>query len=261
MFCKIKKTIRKSIKLLSIKTEYYLCTLNFKIMDAYKHVFFDLDRTLWDFEENSKETLNDMFVQYDLQDFIPNFESFLSTYRNHNVYFWDKYRSGEIPKSELRINRFLFTISDFGNNDQNLAQKMDKFYITHSSEKTQLFPGAIETLSTLCKKYKLYIITNGFKEVQYKKIRNCNIEQYFTKIFTSEEVGYQKPNKKAFEAVLSSVNASKSKSIMIGDDIDVDIKGAANAGIDQIFFNPESKVVNLKPTHEIKNLREILSIL
>jgi len=232
-------------------------------MSNYKFVFFDLDRTLWNFEKNSEITFKEIFDKYNLQNIFPDFNTFISKYKYHNENLWAKYRLGEIKKDELRDKRFLLTLSDFGVTDNHLAQNLGNDYINISPTKTELFPNTIEVLDYLFEKYKLAIITNGFKEVQYKKLHNCNLEKYFVKVVCSEDVGHQKPHQEIFHYALSSLNAKKADSIMIGDDYNVDIIGAEQYGMDSIFFNPNKINTENKTgkTIEISELKELFNLL
>jgi len=231
-------------------------------MKEIKFIFFDLDRTLWDFEKNSVVTFLDIFKKYNLSEIFPDFDTFIEKYKYHNEKLWAKYRLGEIKKDELRNKRFLLTLNEFGVNDEDLARKIGDDYINISPTKTELFPYTIEVLGYLYQKYTLAIITNGFKEVQYTKLRNCNLEKYFKKVICSEDVGRQKPHNDIFHYSLSSLNARKTESIMIGDDYEVDILGANNFGFKAIFFNPNNIVVKTLPNvQEISSLKQILDIL
>ena len=227
----------------------------------YKNIFFDLDRTLWDFETNSKETLNELFYKYKLNSKIEKFDEFFDVYEKINEKYWDLYRKGKISKEYLRTNRFNSTLKFFDINDFKLSEKFGIDYIKISPQKNNLFAGTIDILEYLYTKYNLYIITNGFKEVQFIKLRNSNLDKYFKKVFTSEMVGVQKPNSKFFEYAIKHTNSRKTESIVVGDDLKVDILGAKNFGIDQIYFNPKRKKHNQNINFEINNLIEIKNIL
>ncbi len=227
----------------------------------YKHIFFDLDRTLWDFEANAKETFKDLYKKYDLKSLIGSFDQFYALYRNHNDVLWRLYREKQITKEKLSWYRFHMVLSDFNVNDEDLARAMGADYLEISKTKTLLFPHTHEILAYLKKKYPLHIITNGFEEVQFSKLKNCNLEQYFTSIITSEKAGVQKPKPEIFNYALDVANASKEESIMIGDDMEVDVKGADQAGIDQVHFNFIEKEYDHKATYEINSLIQLKDIL
>lgn len=230
-------------------------------MSKYKHIYFDLDRTIWDFDKNAIETLKDIYKQYDLKKIFENFENFHDTYVKHNEILWSIYREGKIEKSVLSYKRFWLTLKEFGVDDEDLAKKIGHDYITISPTKKELFPYAYETLDYLHKKYNLYIITNGFNEVQFTKLKNSDLDKYFSKVFTSEDAGAQKPNPIIFERALNDVQANKKESIMIGDDLQVDVLGAKNIGLDQVYFNPFKKEHTEEITHEINSLKELQEIL
>jgi putative hydrolase of the HAD superfamily len=228
---------------------------------AYKHIFFDLDRTLWDFEQNMRKTLCDIYDKHNLNEFISNHDIFIDTFARHNDRLWAQYQNGQMKKEILRYKRFEVTLNDFGIKNRVLAEVIGQEYIDESPKKTILVPHTIEVLDYLQNKYKLHIITNGFNEVQFTKLKLCGLEKYFDKVVTSEISGYHKPRPEAFGYPLSSANAKKSESIMIGDDLTMDIKGARDFGMDQIYYNPMAIPHNEEITHEIKSLIEIKEIL
>jgi len=227
----------------------------------YKSVFFDLDRTLWDFESNARDTFIEMYDKHHLNVIFPDFDTFHKTYRRINKKLWEQYRNGTIEKEVLKYKRFQLTLEEFGYQDETLAKKLGEDYVTLSSNKTKLFPDTHSTLTYLKNKYNLYIITNGFHEVQFKKIKNCNLEKYFQKIITSEQAGIQKPHIDIFHFALEEANTEPQKSIMVGDDFEGDIKGAKSAGIDQVFFNPNYQSHQEECTYEIHALKELQQIL
>ncbi len=228
---------------------------------VYKHIFFDLDRTLWDFDQNMTDALRDIFFDFNLDSVFPDINTFIATFTKNNDYLWEKYRLGELKKDILRFKRFDMTLRDYGVNEPLIAKKIGDEYIRITPLKTALVPNAREVLEYLKPKYKLHIITNGFDEVQFPKLQKCHIAEYFDKVVTSETSGYHKPCPEAFGYALSSVNARKEESVMVGDDLEIDIAGAKKFGMDQIFFNRHSLAHKIKATHEILNLLEIKKIL
>jgi len=228
---------------------------------VYKHVFFDLDRTLWDFDQNMIDALRDIFFDFNLDTIFPDIKTFIATFTKNNDYLWEKYRLGELKKDVLRYKRFDLTLRDYGVNEPLIAKRIGEEYIRITPLKTALVPNTREVLEYLKPKYKLHIITNGFDEVQFPKLEKCHIANYFDKVVTSETSGFHKPCPEAFGYSLSSVNAKKEESIMIGDDLEIDIVGAKKFGIDQIYFNPQNTSHKTRPTHEIHNLLEIIKIL
>lgn len=231
-------------------------------MSNYKHLFFDLDRTLWDFESNSIDTFRDIFAKHKLENIFPNFDIFIDVYKKNNEALWAKYRTGEIKKDNLRTDRFQLTLKEFGVDDIQLATKIGDDYIEISPTKSIVFPHTHEVLDYLKQKnYKLHIITNGFNEVQFVKLKNCDLDKFFDSVVTSENAGYQKPRKEVFHYAVSSVNAKKESCLMIGDDPDTDMLGAKNFGMDQVYFNTCNKSIDFEPTYSINCLSELKNIL
>ncbi len=228
---------------------------------AYKHIFFDLDRTLWDFEQNKEDALRDIFFDYQLDTVFPNILTFINTFTKHNDYLWEKYLKGELTKDVLRYKRFEVTLVDYGLNNTRLAKTLGEEYLKIMPLKTALVPGTRELLEYLSEKYKLHIISNGFNEVQFPKLERCHIEHYFEWVVTSEDAGYHKPDPRVFGHSLSKANAKKEESIMVGDDFEKDVEGAKKFGMDQIYFNPENKPRKFKATYEVQSLRDIMTIL
>lgn len=232
-----------------------------QLMKKYKHLFIDLDRTIWDFEKNAAETFKDIYTKYKLKERgIESLELFIKTYKIHNDLLWSYYRKGKILKEILSVKRFQLTLEDFGINDPLLAVQIGDDYISISPYKTNLFPYTHESLAYLKSKYTLHLITNGFEEVQQTKIDISDLRKYFTEIITSEEAGAKKPEKKIFEYSLKKTNAKKEESIMIGDDLKVDILGAKSFGIDQVYVNFENISHSENVTFEINSLKKLQEI-
>jgi putative hydrolase of the HAD superfamily len=227
-------------------------------MHKYKHLFFDLDKTLWDFTENTKDAFIDLYENFNLHSLgIVSPLIFLETYEIHNNKLWDLYRKGKIEKSFLSKERFFLTLKDFGINDEMYATRLSEKYIEISPQKTKLIPGTIDTLEYLFEKHTLHIITNGFDEVQYRKLDFAGLSRFFKTVTTSEEAGCHKPDKRIFIHALQKAAALPSESIMIGDDISVDILGAKEAGIDQVLLNLENILSDGCATFEIRSLKEL----
>ncbi|MBU47002.1 MAG: noncanonical pyrimidine nucleotidase, YjjG family [Flavobacteriales bacterium] len=229
---------------------------------GYRHVFFDLDRTLWDFETNSHEALLDICDNYDLhKKGISDYEEFIKIYKIHNARLWDLYKIDKISQKDLRRERFQSALSEFGINDFKLSEDIGEDYIEVCPRKDRLFPYAIEVLDYLKQKYTLHIITNGFDKTQHIKLKHSNLTPYFNQIITSEKTGFKKPNPKIFGHALDLANAKDIESVYIGDNLFVDILACQNAGIDGIYFNPEKKWHNEKINFEISCLSQIMEIL
>ena len=205
----------------------------------YRHLFFDLDHTLWDFETNSYLAMKDAFRQLQLMDRLPSFDEYFEVYSGINKGLWEKYRKQEIPKAQLVKQRFEESLAHFGIQIDGKAEQVNETYLGIMPTKKNLLPGAVEALTELKKRnYQIHIITNGFKEVQYKKIRNSELIPFISRIFISEEIGRPKPHRQIFEHALKSCNARKKESLMIGDNWEADILGAREFGMDQIYYDP-----------------------
>lgn len=203
----------------------------------YTHIFFDLDNTLWDFEENSYHALHAAFLHFSLDGQGYKYRHFFTIYSKHNQRLWEEYRQRKVVKNELKKLRFQKTFDELKIEGID-ASEMNSFYLDEMPKHKRLVEGAKDLLDYLKSKgYHLYIITNGFREVQYKKIETSNLSGYFLKIFISEEIKAPKPDRKIFEYALKSANAPKQKSMVVGDSFEIDVKGALSFGIDAIFYN------------------------
>ncbi len=214
-------------------------------MKQIEHVFFDLDHTLWDFEKNSDLTFQKVFK---LNKINVNLEDFLKIYKPLNQEYWKLYREEKVTKSELRYGRLknTFNAINYSVNDD-LIHTIAEEYIMYLADFNHLFDGTFEILDYLKEKYSLHIITNGFEEIQSKKMINAKIYHYFDKIITSESVGVKKPNPKVFNHALYLAKASEENSIMIGDNLEADIYGALNVGMQAIHCNfDESNLGNFE---------------
>ena len=230
---------------------------------AYKDLFFDLDHTLWDFETNSKETIQELYATHHLAELgIDDFDGFYSTYSAHNHRLWDRYTKGFIKQEELRWKRVYLSLLDFKVANEPLAKEMSQAYLEILPNKKHLFPYTIEILEYLKQKdYKMHLITNGFESVQFKKIKNSGLHDYFIEVITSEASNSLKPQKEIFEYALKNANATVAESIMIGDNESADIQGGINMGMDTIFVNHIQVVPTIPATYTITHLKELETIL
>jgi putative hydrolase of the HAD superfamily len=232
----------------------------------YKHLFFDLDHTLWDFEANSRQTLEELYHSMQLESKgVTDFDLFHKTYLAHNDKLWDRYRNGYIKVDELRWKRMWLALLDFKIADEPLAREMGVIFLDLLPTRKILFPYTIEILDYLTgKNYQLYLITNGFEKTQHSKLKNSGLDKYFKEVITSEASNSLKPHKEIFEYAFQKTGAAHNESIMIGDTIEVDILGAVNAGIDQVHVNHLTKepvLVNEKlPTYTVYSLKELEGI-
>jgi putative hydrolase of the HAD superfamily len=229
---------------------------------AYNHLFFDLDHTLWDFEANAKETLHELHGLHALQEKgVDDFDLFFNRYSFHNERLWDRYTKGFIKQEELRWKRVWLTLLDFKIADESLAKKMSVQFLEQLPNRRNLFPYTTEILDYLTKKnYVLHLITNGFDNIQHSKLKYSNLTGYFNEVITSEKAGSLKPHKEIFEFALQATGADVTNSIMIGDNIEADIKGAMSAGLDTIFVNHLQVETDVKPTYIIHHLKELEEI-
>jgi putative hydrolase of the HAD superfamily len=231
-------------------------------LKKYKHIFFDLDRTLWDFDAAAEVAFERIYEQYNLNSFgIPSAHEFHEVYHPLNERLWELYREDKITKADLNRTRFLKPLEHYGIHDVELADHLSEDYVYWSPRIVRLVPGTMELLDYLKPKYHLHLITNGFEEVQDTKWTLSGMKPYFETLTASEEVGVKKPNPEIFHYALRKANATTEESIVIGDEMAVDIDGARAAGIDQIFFNSNGKEVEGERTFEVKDLREIIEIL
>jgi len=228
----------------------------------YRHLFFDLDHTLWDFEANSRLTLQELYHSLDLAGRgVHDFDLFHKCYIVHNDKLWERYRNGYIKVDELRWKRMWLTLLDFKIGDEKLAREMDVRFLEALPTRTLLFPDALEVLKYLRDKgYILHLITNGFEKTQHSKLQHSGLTGYFTEVITSEGSNSLKPHKEIFEYALQKAGATRPESVMLGDNVEADILGAMNAGIDQVYINHLDQEPSVRPTYTVRSLRELKEI-
>jgi putative hydrolase of the HAD superfamily len=229
----------------------------------YKHIFFDLDHTLWDFDANARLTLHQMHLELKLSERgVHDFDLFHQNYLAHNERLWERYRKGQIRQDELRMKRMWLTLLDFKIADEELAREMGDIFLQLLPTRTILFPDTVEVLQYLTDKgYQLHLITNGFEKTQHCKLSSCGLDVFFKEVITSEGSNSLKPEKEIFDYALQKARARVEESIMIGDALDIDILGAMNAGMDQIHVNYNRIDQHLTPTYTIYTLKELKDIL
>jgi putative hydrolase of the HAD superfamily len=229
----------------------------------YRHLFFDLDHTLWDFETNAKETLAELFDRNALTTRgVHDFDLFFARYSHHNERLWDRYTKGFIKQEELRWKRMWLTMLDFKLADEPLARSLSLQFLEHLPTRKNLFPYTIEILNYLkAKQYRMHLVTNGFETVQHHKLKSADLHGFFEEVITSEGSNSLKPNKEIFEYAIKKTGAVLAESIMIGDNLDADIQGGINAGMDTIFVNHLGITPHVQPTYTIYHLRELENIL
>lgn len=225
-----------------------------------KHIFFDLDRTLWDFEKNSETVLAQLINIYGLESKcnVPA-SVIIDKYREVNRELWKQYSRKEIDKEQLRSSRFTKTLAHFNYHFLGFGLQIEKEYIERSPYQTHVIEGAHEILEYLRPTYNLHILTNGFAEVQHIKLKQSNLNKYFQHIFISEEIGHQKPDPKIFAAALKKTNASPGECLMIGDDHYGDVQGALDAGWHAVHFSPEEVLAgNHRYVRALSELRDLV---
>ena len=231
-------------------------------MHTYKNLFIDLDDTLWDIHQNSKECLLEIYDDYGYKEYFDSFDHYYNVYMPSNHYLWGLYREGKINKDELIVERFLAPVREFGIVDADYAKKLSDDFLGRTTYKTKLVDGTMDILEYLKPNYNMHILSNGFREVQYKKIENSGLKPYFDKIVLSDEIGINKPHPEFFRYALKNTNSLREETLMIGDSWEADILGAYNSNIHQLWYNPEGiKSNGFTPTYCVKTLDEIKGIL
>lgn len=229
----------------------------------YKHLFFDLDHTLWDFDANARMTLQQLHIDLHLPEKgIHDFDRFHKNYLVHNERLWAQYRTGHIRQDELRLKRMWLSLLDFGIDDEELAGQMGELFLQLLPTRTILFPDTIEVLQYLQKKgYGLHLITNGFEQTQHGKLQSSGLAPFFKVVVTSECSNSLKPEREIFDFALNKTGARAEESLMIGDALDVDVAGALNAGIDAVHVNYNHTIQDIQPTYTIYHLKELEAFL
>lgn len=230
-------------------------------MKKYKHIFFDLDHTLWDYESNARETLLELHLEHELGKLNIKSDAFIEVYALVNAELWRSYNSGKINKDDLREFRFYKTLGHLGVKDKTLSLQIEDNFLARCPLKPHVLPNSFEVLDYLIENYEMHIITNGFKGSTENKLSNSRLSDYFTKVITSECIGVTKPNTEIFDYALEISGAEKHSSIMIGDNLETDIKGAINTGMDHIYYNPKRKKYKGIETKEISDLIELKELL
>ena len=225
---------------------------------SYKYILIDLDRTLWDIDSNSRNALRKTIAA--LTPEIDS-EAFFIPYEKHNQPLWDLYEQGVIDKETLRVERIHKPLNYFGEYSRELASDFSTLFLENMTKEKDLMPNVEIMLEHLKRKgCRISVVTNGFKEVQDRKLRNSGIRQYFESLIISEEVGYHKPAPEIYEIAIRSLGGTKEESLMIGDNFDTDIQGAIDCGIDQNYYNYKRKECSGRPTYMVADLKEILDI-
>lgn len=225
----------------------------------YKYIFIDLDDTIWDFHANAKSSLHEIYHLKNLHQYFDSFEQYFEIYAKRNLELWDLYGKGIVTKDFLSLERFLYPLKQVDIHNEELAQAIGTQYLEMLPTRTLLVPHAIEFLNTVATRFPLTIVSNGFVEVQYRKLRSAGIEHYFDHVVLSEAAQALKPDKRIFEFAMSLNTASPNEVLMIGDSYEADIVGAQNAGIDQVWLNPHNHTPKMSSaTYTIQHLKELI---
>ncbi|GAB3943640.1 YjjG family noncanonical pyrimidine nucleotidase [Spirosoma harenae] len=228
----------------------------------YKHLFFDLDHTLWDFDRNSAECIAELFEIFRLADLgISSAEEFSRHFIAINKKLWADYDKNLIEHTYIRQHRFPMVFRAMGVDDAMVHADLNVEYLKLLPRKAHLLDSAKEILDYLQGRYTMHIITNGFAEIQAIKMASSGIAHYFTHVVTSEKANAKKPDPLVFQYAMEISGTTADESIMIGDNYEADILGAKRAGLDTIYYNPEGNEVADKPTYSIQHWNELMTIL
>lgn len=228
----------------------------------YKHLFFDLDHTLWDFDRNSAESLLELYDTFRLADAgIPSAEEFSRHFIAINRQLWADYDKDLITHAYIREQRFPLVFRSLGIDGTTIKHDLNAEYLRLLPRKPHLLESAREVLEHLKGRYTMHIITNGFAEIQAIKMDSAEIAHYFTQVVTSENANAKKPDPRVFAFALEAAGATVAESLMIGDNYEADIRGAKSVSMDTVFYNTAGLVVDDQPTYNIRHWNELLAIL
>ncbi len=231
-------------------------------MKHYRHLLFDLDHTLWDFDKNATETLYELYDTHQLSS-LGNFseQQFCDTFVIVNRALWKQYDQGTYDQQRLRSERFSQILIQLGVAADRVPTQLADDYLRICPTKPHVMPHTVATLDYLRQHYQLHILTNGFAAVQAIKLRSAGLTDYFTEVVSSDTTGHRKPHRPVFDYLLDRIDAGPQECLMIGDNLETDVRGAREAGIDQVFYNPRRIRHSEAITHEVTCLSELRSIL
>lgn len=224
----------------------------------YKWVYFDLDETLFDFNESSKMALREVFFELGLSDH----EETYNEYYTINTEVWNMLQEGTISAIELKSLRWNRFLEKYGLTYK--AIDLNELYLDSLIEYTIVYPGSFDVLKILCNDFRLVAVTNGLERVQKARLNISKLENFFEHVVISESIGCAKPQKEYFDFAFNLCgNPKKQEVILVGDGLESDIKGACNYGIDCIWFNPLQKVNpnSYNPTYEVRDLHDAVEII
>jgi putative hydrolase of the HAD superfamily len=227
-------------------------------MADLKHLFFDLDDTLWDYESNSRAVLQDLFREFGLEKKISaSFEDFFQVYKKVNLELWSFFYKRQINKHQLRDRRWNLVFGHFGYHNKENHDELTRFYVERAPFGTCLKDGCIDTLSYLQSKYKLHLITNGFREIQDIKIDGCGLRGFFSNIIICEEHDLVKPELKVFRLAEKLAGCKPQEAVMIGDSLESDIHGALGAGWQAVYFSNDPGDFRGSVIRSLEELKQI----
>lgn len=234
-------------------------------MARYRNLFFDLDDTVWAFSENARDTFCEMYGLHRYDRFFSSFHHYYDLYQHRNLQLWEEYGRGEITKEELNRQRFSYPLLQVGvprDEAMTLSQAFQQDFFREIPTKRKVMPHAHEVLAELSGRYNLYILSNGFRELQCHKMRSAGVDGYFRKVILSDDIGLLKPRPELFHFALSATQSKLEESLMVGDSWANDVAGARGVGMHQVFFDPAGTTdLPFKPTFHIRDLKELLQIL
>jgi putative hydrolase of the HAD superfamily len=226
-----------------------------------RNLFFDLDDTVWAFSLNARDSMEEVYRECSYDRFFRSFEHFYTLYSARNVELWREYGEGRITKDELNRERFFYPLRQVGMDDEVLSRRFAERFFALVPTKTKLMPHAREALEYLAPRYNLYILSNGFRELQAHKMRSAGVDGYFRKIILSEDIGVLKPHAEIFHFALSATQSQIGESLMIGDSWENDIVGARGVGMRQAFYDPNGRAdLPFQPTYHIHSLLELTEL-
>lgn len=227
-----------------------------------QHLFFDLDHTLWDFETNARECLLEIFEHYSFRNVGLDFEQFFNRFSEINRNLWTQLEQKKITHEAIRLHRFKLTLEQLGaKSDLKKSKEYNQHFLDLLPNKKGLIQNCVEVLNQLKENYQLHILSNGYHEIQLKKLKNSGIDHYFTEVITNDRAGARKPDKEIFDFAIAAAKTEKKDSLMIGDSLDADIEGAEKAGLHAIHFDEHNRYQAKPGIPKIKELTELLDYL
>jgi len=226
------------LRLLVGTTPFFIC-----VAYMYKSIFIDLDDTVWAFSENARDTFQDMYDKYHFDRYFRSFDHFYTLYYKKNLELWADYGERKITKDELNERRFSYPLQQVGVDDKALVKAYSDNFFAEIMHKKKLMPHAREALEYLASKYNLYILSNGFRELQEQKMRSAGVEGYFKKVILSEDIGVHKPYPEIFYFAMSATQSELKTSLMIGNNWENDVAGAKGVGMGNVYYNIKKRDV------------------